>query len=163
MDDNTRYYWRVKTIDANGTQSKFSPYSRFYLNTSSDKKFMDMSRVDVKNIKVSSGFNKKNICDLDDPGQASFWQSTPPGFFPQWVEFDLGDFKDISRIWMLSNPNSCDGWLKSFVWQYSNDRRSWSNIEKTKITLNDTYRNILNFPAVNARYFRLGTDNRPPR
>ena len=47
------------------------------------------------------------------------------------------------------------GWLVDFQWQYSDDRVSWKDIRDTKVVGNDTYRNIIDFKPVTARYFRL--------
>jgi GMP synthase-like glutamine amidotransferase len=152
--DNTRYYWRVKAVDEDGQEGPFAT-SRFYIDTSSDKTFMNLIRADIKGIKVSSGNNPANIIDWDDPGQQSYWQSTPPGSKDQWVEFDLGERTSISRIWMLSNINSYDGWLKSFYWQSSLDGKNWKNIANTNFVKNDTYRNIINIDPTTGRYFRL--------
>jgi GMP synthase-like glutamine amidotransferase len=116
---------------------------------------MKLMRIPIREIKVSSGVNPKNINDWDDPGQVSFWQSTPPGSSTQWIIFDLGESKTVKRIWMLSSIKSVDGWLKDFVWQVSDDGKKWKNILKTRITNNDTFRNILNFPSIEGRYFRL--------
>ena len=152
--DKTRYYWRVKATDATGATSKWAT-SRFYLDTAADDSFMDLVRIPVEKIEVSSGSNPKNIIDLDDPGQSTFWQSTPPGSYTQWVKFDLGKEYQISRIWMLSNPSGPDGWLKDFVWQVSADGETWIDIHGTAVNNNDTFRNILNFPTVKSRYVKL--------
>lgn len=152
--DKTRYYWRACAIDETGNKSPWAK-SRFYLDTSADDSFMHMVRIPVIDVEVSSGANSKNIVDLDDPGQVTFWQSTPPGDDCQWVKFDLGEVRTISRIWMLSNPESPDGWLKNFVWQMSDNGETWTDIEGTAIAENDTFRNIINFDMVATRYLRL--------
>jgi len=154
LADETRYYWRVRATDAAGEKSAWAK-SRFYLDTESDDAFMGMVRAPVAAVEVSSGQNPKNIIDLDDPGQVTFWQSIPPGEEKQWVKFDLGKTRKISRIWMLSNPGTPDGWLKDFVWQKSDDGDEWIDIEGASIANNDTFRNIINFSAVDARYLRL--------
>jgi GMP synthase-like glutamine amidotransferase len=154
LDDKTRYYWRVRASDASGKKSLWVQ-SRFYLDTEADDSFMHMVRIPVADVEVSSGQNPKNIVDLDDPGQVTFWRSTPPGAERQWVKFDLGEVQKVSRIWMLSNPNGPDGWLKNFVWQRSNDGEFWIDIDGTPIGDNDTFRNIINFDTVKARYLRL--------
>jgi GMP synthase-like glutamine amidotransferase len=154
LDDNALYYWRVRAIDSKGTISPWA-ISRFYLDSKSDDSFMNLTRIPICKITVSSGVNPKNINDWDDPGQVSFWQSTPPGSSMQWIVFDLGKSQRVKRIWMLSSIKSIDGWLKDFVWQVSNDGKNWKNIPKTKIVDNDTFRNILDFPIIEGRYFRL--------
>ncbi|MFH0856092.1 MAG: discoidin domain-containing protein [Candidatus Omnitrophota bacterium] len=153
--DNTRYYWRVRAQDSAGNLGPWGK-SRFYVNTKSDDKFMGLVRVSVKSVEVSSGDNLKNITDIDDPGQDTFWQSTPPGEPTQWIKFDLGKEAQVSRIWMLSNPDgSGDGWLKDFAWQSSGEADKWVDIEGAAINDNDTYRNIIDITPVKTRYLRL--------
>jgi len=153
--DNTRYYWRVRAVDSAGNLGPWGR-SRFYVNTKSDDEFMGLVRIPVKGVEVPSGDNLKNISDIDDPGQVSFWQSTPPGEPAQWVKFDLGQETQVSRIWMLSNTDGTgDGWLKDFVWQASDDADKWVDIEGATIRNNDTYRNIIDITPVKTRYLRL--------
>ncbi|MBU1727213.1 MAG: discoidin domain-containing protein [Candidatus Omnitrophica bacterium] len=153
--DNTRYYWCVRAIDSAGNTGPWAK-SRFYVNTKSDDEFMRLVRIPVKGVEVSSGDNIKNITDIDDPGQVSFWQSTPPGTPVQWVKFDLEKQTEVSRIWMLSNTDRTgDGWLKDFVWQKSDDADKWVDIEGAAINGNDTYRNIIDIAPVKTRYLRL--------
>ncbi|MBT3181126.1 MAG: C26 family cysteine hydrolase domain-containing family [Deltaproteobacteria bacterium] len=155
LQDNSRYYWRARAVDAKGNKGPWDS-SRFYVDTKADDSFMGMVRIPVESIEVSSGFNPKNIYDLDDPGQATFWQSTPPGAEVQWVQFDLGKRWSISRIWMLSTRGgSSDGWLEDFVWQMSDDGETWRDIPGTKTTTNDTFRNILDFKSITARHLKL--------
>jgi GMP synthase-like glutamine amidotransferase len=121
---------------------------------------MNLVRVPIKRVLVSSGSNPKNIVDLDDPGQVTFWQATPPGKASQWVMLDLGKVRKVSRIWILSNPSwaepePADGWLKEFVWQRSGDGKTWIDINGTEIKGNDTFRNIIDFVPVEARFLRL--------
>ncbi|MFC1576215.1 discoidin domain-containing protein [Candidatus Omnitrophota bacterium] len=154
LNNKTRYYWRVRAVDNMGNKGPWAK-SRFFLDTKADDSFMNLVRVPVSKVEVSSGANPKNITDLDDPGQSTFWQSTPPGAETQWVKFDLGETRKISRVWMLSNPSGPDGWLKSFVWQMSRDGKKWKDIEGTSIKHNDTFRNIINFSPVKTRFVRL--------
>ena len=154
LQDKTRYYWRARATDSAGNQGPWDQ-SRFYLDTEADDEFMGMVRVPVREVIVSGGGNPKNIVDLDDPGQVTFWQSTPPGEPVQWVQFDLGKTWEVTRVWMLSNPCGQEGWLKSFVWKASDDGRTWTTIEGTAIDDNDTYRNIIDFEAVKARFLAL--------
>ncbi len=153
LKDNRLYYWRVRTVTAQGK----SPWvtSRFWVDTKSDAAFMNLVRVNVKNAKASNGYNVKNITDWDDPGLLTFWQSPPPGEERQWIEFDLGKPTEVARAWILSNFNDRDGWLKDFSLQSSSDGKKWQTISATTTKNNETFRNILNFPAVKARYFRL--------
>lgn len=120
LKDPARYYWRVRAVDAQGKSGPWAA-SRFYVDTASDDKFMNLVRVIPQSVKVSSGFNPANIYDLDDPGQESFWQSAPYDEGDQWIELDLGRTRLIGRIWMLSNIHRPNGWLKDFAWQYSHD------------------------------------------
>jgi GMP synthase-like glutamine amidotransferase len=155
LADNVRYYWRVRAMDSAGNISPWAK-SRFYINTESDDEFMKLIRIPVEKVEVSGGYTYKNIIDIDDPGQVSFWQSTPPGESTQWVKFDLGKVTEVSRIWMLSNTDgSGDGWLKDFVWQTSDDEKNWTDIPGAAIDNNDTYRNIININPVKSRYLRL--------
>ncbi len=159
LDDKTRYYWRVRAVDSSGEPGPWGA-SRFFVDTESDDSFMNLVRIPVKSVETSSGSNAKNIVDLDDPGQVSFWQSTPPGEPTQWVIFDLGKRWKVSRIWMLSNPSWADaevgdGWLKDFVWQASDNLTAWRDINGARVIDNDTFRNILRFDPVETRYLRL--------
>lgn len=154
LKDGSRYYWRVRAVDSSGRQGPWAQ-SRFYIDTKADDAFMKLVRIPVKDLEVSGSFNKKNIIDLDDPGQVSFWQSTPPGSDIQWVKFDLGKNWEVSRIWILSNPKGPNGWLKNFIWQMSSDGENWTDIMGTEVKNNNTFRNIIDFPAVTARYLRL--------
>ena len=154
----TRYYWRVRAIDTAGNKGPWAT-SRFYVDTAADDAFMNLVRIPVQDIRVSSGFNKKNIIDIDDPGQVTFWQSTPPGLKQQWVVFDFGRTWEVSRIWMLSTLSGSDGWLKDFVWQMSQDGLTWKDIPGSRVKDNDTFRNIVNFETVSTRYLRLMIDS----
>jgi GMP synthase-like glutamine amidotransferase len=153
LADKKVYYWRVRTVTEKG-HSDWA-VSRFHVDTRADKKFMNLVRVPVKNTKVSNGYNAKNITDWDDPGLLSFWQSPPPGDNESWIEFDLGEVREISRVWMLSNFSDQSGWLKDFVWQVSTDGKKWAEIVETATKNNDTFRNIIDFSPVRGRYFRL--------
>lgn len=157
LRDNRRYFWRARAVDGNGEKSDWAE-SRFFLETGSDDAFMGMTRVPVKKVEASSGFNVKNIVDWDDPGEGSFWQAAPPGAMTKWVEFDLGRPRLISRIWMLSALDGPDNWLKDFVWQKSTNGKNWSRISNADIQNNDTYRNIIDFKPAKARYLRLVID-----
>lgn len=154
LTDNSQYYWRARAKTSSGHKSDWA-VSRFYVDTKSDDNFMNLLRVPIKNIEVSGGYNAKNIIDWDDPGLVTFWQSPPPGEKNHWVKFDLGKPVSVSRIWILSNPNDPDGWLKDFVLEYSADGKNWKVICETETKNNDTFRNIIDFKQVSARYFRL--------
>jgi len=154
LKDKTKYYWRARAVDSRDRKGPWAQ-SWFYLNTEADDSFMNMVRVPVSAVTVSSGQNPKNIVDLDDPGQSTFWLASPPGLSVQWVEFDLGRSQTISRFWMFSNPSSPDGRLKSFVWQVSSDKKKWIDIPGASVEKNDTHRNITDINPVTTRYLRL--------
>ncbi|GAI93076.1 unnamed protein product, partial [marine sediment metagenome] len=150
----TRYYWRARAVDEAGNKGPWGQ-TRFFLDTASDDAFMNLLRIPVEEVTVSSGQNPKNIMDLDDPGQSTFWLSSPPGDPLQWIVFDFGKTEEVSRIWMLSAPSGKNGRLKNFVWQWSNDNRTWTDIPDAAVQNNDTFRNIIEIKSVSARYFRL--------
>ncbi len=154
LSDKTRYFWRVRAVDGQGAKGPWAR-SRFFLDTASDDAFMNLVRVPVRTVEVSSGGEVKNITDWSDPGQATYWTPCPPGNPNPWVKFDLGTSRKISRIWMLSNRSTPDGWLKNFVWQRSQDGQAWEDIPGAGLDNNDTYRNIIDIKPVKARYFRL--------
>ena len=154
LQDETRYLWRVRAVDSKGHEGPWA-LSRFFLDTESDDSFMNLIRIPVQQVTVSSSQNPKNIIDYDDPGQTTFWQAAPPGDLVPWVEFDLGQTWTVSRIWMLSSLSDRDGWLKDFAWQRSVDGQTWLDIQGASTTGNDTYRNIIDFPPATARYLRL--------
>ncbi len=154
LKDNSQYFWRVRAVDAAGDKGPWAQ-SRFFVDTRSDDAFMNLTRAPVRRVEVSSGQNPKNITDLDDPGQDTYWRASPPGPEVQWVSLDLGQTRTISRIWMLSNPRGPTGWLKDFVWQMSDDEKNWRDIAGARVKGNDTFRNIIDFKPVAARYFRL--------
>lgn len=153
LKDKNRYFWRVRTVTPHG-KSHWA-VSRFYVDTKSDNQFMNMVRAPVKRITVSAGYNAKNIIDWDDPGLTTFWQSPPPGDKHSWVKFDLGKETTVCRAWILSNPGDSSGWLKDFVIQFSKEGKKWRDIQNTQVKNNDTFRNIIDFKPVKARFFRL--------
>ncbi len=152
--DKQYYYWRVKAIDSKQNESDWAA-SRFYLDTTSDDSFMNLIRIDVKSVTVSDGANSKNICDITDIGNTTHWEPPPPGDTIHWVKFELANQAEISRIWMLSNPDGKEGWLTNFYWMSSLDGNIWSVIDDTEITNNDTYRNIIDFQPNMAKYLKL--------
>jgi anthranilate/para-aminobenzoate synthase component II len=156
LEDGT-YYWRARTHTADGDTSAWVK-TRFYLDVENSRTFSGFLRAPVNDIKVSSGQDPKNIIDWNDQGQITYWNSTPSSGEPfSWVMLDMGQPTPVSRFWMLSTRNTtlAAGWLTHFVWQGSDDGKTWSNIEGTEIKNNDTYRNIIDFKAVNTRYYRL--------
>ncbi len=153
--DKQYYYWRVKAIDTQGNESNWAT-SRFYLDTTSDDKFMGLVRVNVESVKVSGGANSENIIDISDIGNTTHWEPPPPATnATPWVIFNLSEQKMISRIWMLSDPSGKEGWLTDFYWMSSLDGNNWSVIDGTVTKNNHTFRNIIDFPAVSAKYLKL--------
>jgi hypothetical protein len=84
--DKTRYYWRAKATDEKGYESPWS-FSRFYIDTDDNKHFMNLIRVPITSVEVSTGQNPKNLIDYDDPGQVTFWTSAPPGPIKDWLTY----------------------------------------------------------------------------
>ncbi|MFK5854777.1 MAG: discoidin domain-containing protein [Bacteroidota bacterium] len=152
--DKQYYYWRVKAVDAKGNESIWST-SRFFLDTTSDDSFMNLIRAEVTSVKVSNGANSKNICDLTDIGNTTHWEPPPPYKSTPWVEYTFDKVTEISRIWMLSNPNGKEGWLTNFYWMSSLDGKNWTKINGTVTTDNHTYRNIIDFTPTSAKYLKL--------
>ena len=152
--DKSRYFWRVRAKDSKGKTSDWQQ-TWFDVDTEADDHFMNLVRLPVKEVRVSSGENPKNICDLDDAGQTTFWEAVPPGLIEQWIEFDLGEEKDVSRIWMFTDPSTVEGWLKDFAWEMSLDGSEWTTIPGGAFAENDIFRNIIDIAPVKARYMRL--------
>ncbi|KIX12081.1 glutamine amidotransferase-related protein [Dethiosulfatarculus sandiegensis] len=157
LQDKTTYYWRVRATDGKSNQGPWAE-SRFLVDIHSDDHFMGLSRAEPKRLAASSGYNPQNVCDLDDPGQVSFWQSAPFDKSPQWVELDLGKPLVIQKAWVLSNPQGENGRLLKFSWQYSHDRKTWETAPGTEREDNYTHRNILDFSPQKARYWRIKID-----
>jgi GMP synthase-like glutamine amidotransferase len=154
LKDGARYWWRVRAVDAAGRKGPWGR-TRFFVDTASDDHFMGLSRVYPQQILASSGSNPKNVYDLDDPGQSTFWQSAPFGEEDQWLFLDLGRSQTISRIWMLSNISGKNGWIKDCAWQTSPDGINWRDVPGGKLTNNDTFRNILDITPTTGRFWRL--------
>ncbi len=152
--DKQYYYWRVKAVDQNNNKSAWAT-SRYYLDTTSDDRFMNLTREEVKTVTVSDGANSKNIIDITDIGNTTHWEPPPPGNNQSWVEFEFEEQIELSRIWMLSNPVGKEGWLIDFYWMSSVDGNNWSKIEGAHKENNDTFRNIIDFNPVEARFIKL--------
>jgi len=152
--DKHYYYWRVKAQDSFGNESPWAS-SRFYLDTTSDDSFMNLLRVGVESVKVSAGANSKNITDITDIGNTTHWEPPPPYKTTPSVEYTLSEETEISRIWMLSNPNGKEGWLTNFYWMSSLDGEKWNRIEETVTAKNYTYRNIIDITPTYAKYLKL--------
>ncbi|MEW5736858.1 MAG: discoidin domain-containing protein [Thermodesulfobacteriota bacterium] len=151
-----RWFFRVRARDAQGGTGPWAA-TRFFLDTVGTRHFCGLLRRPVQTIMASSGEYAGNIVDWNDPGQATYWLSAPPG--PggkgQWIVFDMGVPVTVSRFWMLSNPDGPSGRLISFSWQYMDFQGRWTDIPGASIEKNDTFRNILDIPETEARFFRL--------
>ncbi|MBU1156255.1 MAG: discoidin domain-containing protein [Proteobacteria bacterium] len=154
LKDKSRYWWRVRAVDAAGRKGPWAQ-TRFFVDTTSDDHFMGLVRVQPASVTVSSGFNPRNIYDLDDPGQSTFWQSAPFHEQDQWLVLDLGQIRTISRIWMLSAISGKNGRLKDFAWQTSVDGVNWQDVPGGGLANNDTFRNIVDIAPTTARFWRL--------
>ncbi|MFU2210272.1 glutamine amidotransferase-related protein [Solidesulfovibrio sp. C21] len=152
LADGTRWYWRVRATDEAGAHGPWA-VSRFSVDTASDKAFMNLTRAVPVSVKVSSGSDPKNLLDYTDQGLSTQWRAAPPGPDTAWVELDLGRERSISRIWMLADSGNRDGWPVAFRWLASPDGVTWK--EAVKVTDGDTYRFILDFAGVSARFWRL--------
>ncbi|EFL51208.1 glutamine amidotransferase class-I [Solidesulfovibrio fructosivorans JJ]] len=152
LADGTRWYWRVRATDEKGAHGPWA-VSRFSVDTASDKAFMDLTRAVPVSVKVSSGSDPKNLIDYTDQGLSTQWRAAPPGPDRAWVELDLGRRRTISRIWMLADSGSRDGWPVAFRWLASPDGVAWKEV--VKVTDGDTYRFILDVDGVSARFWRL--------
>ena len=155
LTDKTRYYWRVRVIAQAGKSTWVK--SRFYVDTESDKKVLNLTRIKVKNILSSDGYNARSIVDYDDPGLMSFWQSPPPWEKSHRILFDFGKITKVSRMWMLSDSNTenPNGWIRDCALFYSVDGKKWHKIRKGELKDNDTFRNIVDFDEVSAKYIKL--------
>ena len=152
--DKQYYYWRVKATDSFDNESAWAT-SRFYLDTTSDDNFMNLVRVNVESVNVSAGANSKNITDITDIGNTTHWEPPPPYKTTPFVEFTFAEKTEISRIWMLSNPDGKEGWLTNFYWMSSLDGKTWNKIEETVTTENFTYRNIIDITPTSAKHLKL--------
>jgi anthranilate/para-aminobenzoate synthase component II len=157
LSDGT-YYWRAKTVDRQGNFSDWIK-TLFHVDVKNSRTFSGFLRAPVHDVSVSSGEDPKNIIDWSDQGQITYWNNSPraAGEPFSWVVLDMGKKMPVTRFWMLSTRQTTrtPGWLTHFVWQGSNDGRTWTDIEGTEIRNNDTYRNIIDFRPVNTRYYRL--------
>lgn len=152
LTDKTRWYWRGRAKDEKGACGPWAA-SRCFVDTQSDKAFMNMTRAVPVSVKVSSGADPKNLVDYSDQGLATQWRAAPPGADTAWVELDLGAERVIGRIWMLADAGDKDGWPVSFRWLASSDGVAWK--EAVKVEDGDTYRFILDVDRVSARFWRL--------
>lgn len=150
-----RWHLRVRARDA-GREGPWA-VTRFFLDTVNTRHFCGLRRRPVQAVMASSGQYAGNITDWDDPGQLTYWLSAPPGpgGKSEWVVFDLGTPVIVSRFWILSNPDGPAGRLTSFAWQYMDYAGKWTDIPGASVSNNDTFRNVMDIPATEARFFRL--------
>ena len=157
LDDGT-YYWRARSVDSNGNASPWAQI-RFHVDLTSSKSYSGYQRAQVADVRASGGQDPKNIIDWSDQGQITYWNNEPraAGETFSWVVLDMGKPTPVSRFWMLSTRSTtlAPGWLDHFVWQASDDGKSWTDISGTETKSNDTYRNIIDFAPVGKRYYRL--------
>ena len=173
LRDNTRWYWRVKAVDASGNESPWSTElggvtARFFLDTSAEQTF-EYLRLPIRKVTASSGRGVEYILDYDDDN-ATYWEGAA-GERSHWVLFDLGEPQPVSRIFLVSGmagwktrlPGSAawpdranlDGRLAALVWQSSDDAKTWTDIRETERKDSDSFREIFQLRSVTARYFRL--------
>jgi anthranilate/para-aminobenzoate synthase component II len=175
LSDNTQWFWRVKAVDSAGQESPWSTEcggvtARFFVNTSAEKRF-EYLRIPIRNVTTSSGHGTQFILDYDDDN-ATYWEGAA-GQSGHWVLFDLGEPRPVSRIFLASgmagwkarlpksvewsSRSNLDGRLAGFVWQHSDDGKTWTDIPETERRNSDSYREIfqLDRKPVTARYFRL--------
>jgi len=175
LKDNTRWFWRAKAVDSAGAESPWSTEcggvtARFTVNTPMERR-LDHVRVPIMDVTASFGYGTKYIVDYDDKNE-TYWEGAA-NQSSHWVRFDLGTPQPIHRIFLVSGtagwkaelPKSVEwlsrsnlsGRLAAFVWQYSDNGRTWTDIPGTERENSDSFREIfeLDEKPVTARFFRL--------
>jgi GMP synthase-like glutamine amidotransferase len=175
LNNNTRYYWRVKCRESRTRESDWSTefggvMSRFDVNFAWNDQLL-FQRVDCIDITASGGTGVDQIQAYEESG-LKHWKGDT-GEERHTLVFDLGKTATISRIWLLTAPagwcgeNACkayglthittSGRLEAYVWQSSNDGSSWSDMPKTAVTGFNGYKAVaqLETSPVTARFFRL--------
>jgi GMP synthase-like glutamine amidotransferase len=174
LKDNMQWFWRVKAIDATGKESPWSTEcggvtARFFLNTAMETR-LDHVRVPTRDLATSYGYGKEYILDYDDDNN-TYWEGAA-NQSSHWVQFDLGDPQPASRIFLVSgtagwkarlpkgaewaSKSNLDGRLESYIWQYSDDGKTWTDIPETQRKKADAFREIIDInKPVSARYFKL--------
>ncbi len=175
LENNTQWFWRVKAVDSMGQESPWSTEcggvtARFFLNTSAERTF-EYLRIPIRNVSTSPGRGTQFILDYDDDN-ATYWEGAADQS-SHWIEFALGAPRPVSRIFLVSgmagwktrlqksvgwsSPSNLDGRLAAFVWQRSDDAKTWTDIPGTQRENSDSYREIFQLeksPAT-ARFLRL--------
>ena len=174
LADQTRWYYRIKAVDAMGAESDWSTEcggitSRFFVLSTEHSKFQYF-RIPIEDVKASYGIGTENITDYDDKS-ISYWEGMP-GYKEHWVQFDLGEEMTVNRIFLLcgsagwkgslpegrawNSEENLAGRLKSYIWQYSSDGEEWNDIGGSLRTNSNAFREIIDFSdPVSARYFRI--------
>ena len=135
LQDKTKYYWRVRAVDEAGDQGPWAK-SRFTLDTTSDDAFMNLVRIPIKKVEVSSGEVPEYIIDITDHGQATFWRAAPPGDPVQWVRLDLGKVIQIKRISFFQFQLKMQVKIRKLMrqkFQLNNIVSGWKNLSKQYI------------------------------
>ena len=154
LEDKTTYYWRVSVADQEGNHTDWV-ISRFYVDTEYVLLPTNFMRLSPKNTTSSSEISvlkAMNVMNMD-----SFWHSDYGDLAEQWIIFDFGKKKEISKIWVMSDPNSIkfSGWVIDYVWQKSSDGETWTDIENTEVLKNKSGRIELDFENLETRYLRF--------
>lgn len=175
LKDNTQWFWRVKAVDSSGAESPWSTEcggvtARFFVSTSMEKR-LEYIRVPIRNVTTSYGYGTKYILDYDEQNQ-TYWEGAA-NQSRHWIQFDLGEPKPISRIFLVSgmagwkarlpksvewsSRSNLDGRLADFVWQSGDDGKAWNDIPQTERKNSDSFREIfeLDKKSIAARYLRL--------
>jgi hypothetical protein len=161
LKDNTQWFWRVKAVDSAGQESPWSTEcggvtTRFFMDTSAENKF-ECLRVPIRNVTTSHGNGTQFIPDYDDDN-ATYWEGSADQS-RHWVLFDLGEPRPVSRVFLVSgmagwkarlprsvewsSRSNLDGRLADFVWQHSDDGKTWTDIPKTERKNSDSFREII--------------------
>lgn len=81
-----------------------------------------------------------------------------------WWQIDFGQPISITGIYLMKqkynegigvNNSLVEGGIRDYVWQYSNDKVKWKEIEGTKITGCQYVEKNFIFDSIKARYFRI--------
>lgn len=153
LEDGQQYFYRIKATDSSGNESNWTT-SRFFLDTHSDDTFSGLIRTPVTAVYSSGGTGEANLINWADTGQAEFWWGTPDKK-EQWICFDLSVTREISCVWLLGDKSKHEGRLEDYVWQFSPDGSAWTEIPQTLTRGGDSFRRILQFSPVAARYLRI--------
>ncbi|MBU5626827.1 discoidin domain-containing protein [Oscillibacter sp. MSJ-2] len=174
LKDKTQWFWRVKAVDSMGVESDWSTEyggitARFFIDTA-EKDSFEYLRLPISDITTSFGYGKENILDRNDKSE-TYWEGAA-GQSSHWIRFDLGEPKLLSRIFMTSgaagwraclasgsdwaNPSNLDGRLAEYIWQYSNDDKTWTDIAETERRGANSFRAVIDLEKdISARYVRL--------